>query len=74
MLKDFKKVFQNNNLEYKRNRSGELINGGHRRGDKYYHVYLKSEVLRFEFEYKHRKTLIYLLSLRKAINELRIDL
>lgn len=56
-LKDLKRVFPNNNLEYKRNRSGELINVGHRSSDKYYRVYLKGEVLRFEFEHKHRKTL-----------------
>lgn len=30
---------------------------GHRSSDKYYRVYLKGEVLRFEFEHKHRKTL-----------------
>lgn len=56
-LKDLKKIFPNKNLEYKRNRSGELINVGHRNSDKYYRVYLKGEVLRFEFEHKHRKTL-----------------
>ncbi len=56
-LKNLKNVFPNNNLEYKRNKSGELINVGHRSSDKYYRVYLKGEVLRFEFEHKHRKTL-----------------
>ena len=56
-LKHLKSVFPNNNLQYKRNRSGELINVGHRSSDKYYRVYLKGEVLRFEFEHKHRKTL-----------------
>ena len=56
-LKDLKRVFPNNNLVYKRNRSGELINVGHRSSDRYYWVYLKNEVLRFEFEHKHRKTL-----------------
>ena len=56
-LKDLKRVFPNNNLEYKRNRSGELINVGHRSSDKYYRVYLKGEVLRFEFEHEHRETL-----------------
>jgi hypothetical protein len=56
-LKHLKMVFPNNNLEYKRNRSGELINVGHRTSDKYYRVYLKSDCLRFEFEHKHRKTL-----------------
>ncbi len=56
-LKDLKRVFPNKNVEYKRNRSGELINVGHRSSDKFYRVYLKGEVLRFEFEHKHRKTL-----------------
>ena len=56
-LKDLKAAFPNNNLEYIRNRSGQLINVGHRSSDKYYRVYLKGEVLRFEFEHKHRKTL-----------------
>jgi len=56
-LKDFKRVLPNKNLEYKRNRSGELICVGHRSSDKYYRVYLKDEILRFEFEHKHRKTL-----------------
>lgn len=49
--------FPKNNLEYKRNRIGEIINVGHRTSDKYYRVYLKGECLRFEFEHKHRKTL-----------------
>ena len=56
-LKHFKMVFPNNNLEYKRNRSGELINVGHRTSAKYYRVYLKGESLRFEFEHKERKIL-----------------
>lgn len=56
-LKHLKMVFPNNNLEYKRNRSGELINVGHRTSAKYYRVYLKGECLRFEFEHKDRKTL-----------------
>ena len=56
-LKHLKSVFPNNNLQYKRNRSGELINVGHRSSEKYYRVYSKGEVLRFEFEHKHRKAL-----------------
>jgi hypothetical protein len=56
-LKHLKRVFPNNNLEYRRNRSGELINVGHRTSAKYYRVYLKGECLRFEFEHKYRKTL-----------------
>jgi hypothetical protein len=56
-LKHLKRVFPNNNLEYKRNRSGELINVGHRTSDKYYRVYLKGDCLRFEFEHKYRKAL-----------------
>jgi len=56
-IRHLKTNFSNNNLEYKRNRSGELINVGHRTSDKYYRVYLKGECLRFEFEHKHRKTL-----------------
>ena len=56
-IRHLKTNFSKNNLEYKRNRSGELINVGHRTSDKYYRVYLKGECLRFEFEHKHRKTL-----------------
>ena len=56
-LKDLKRGFPNNNLEFKRNRRGELIKVGHRSSEKYYRVYLKGEVLRFEFEHKHQKTL-----------------
>jgi hypothetical protein len=56
-IRYLKTNFPKNNLEYKRNRSGELINVGHRTSDKYYRVYLKGECLRFEFEHKHRKTL-----------------
>jgi hypothetical protein len=56
-IRHLKANFPNNNLEYKRNRSGELINVGHRTSDKYYRVYLKGECLRFEFEHKHQKTL-----------------
>ena len=56
-IKHLKTNFPKNNLEYKRNRIGELINVGHRTSDKYYRVYLKGECLRFEFEHKHRKML-----------------
>lgn len=56
-FKHLKRLFPNNNLEYRRNRSGELINVGHRTSAKYYRVYLKGECLRFEFEHKDRKTL-----------------
>jgi hypothetical protein len=56
-IRHLKTNFPNNNLEYKRNRNGELITVGHRTSDKYYRVYLKGECLRFEFEHKHRKTL-----------------
>ena len=56
-LKHLKTNFLRNNLEYRKNRIGELINVGHRTSDKYYRVYLKGECLRFEFEHKHRKTL-----------------
>lgn len=52
-LKDLKRVFPNNNLEYLKNKSGQLIRVGHRSSDKHYRVYLKSENLRFEFEHKH---------------------
>jgi len=56
-IRHLKTNFPKNNLEYKRNRSGELIKVGHRTSDKHYRVYLKGECLRFEFEHKHRKTL-----------------
>nr|YP_001936327.1 hypothetical protein Heak293_Cp026 [Heterosigma akashiwo]ABV65933.1 conserved hypothetical protein [Heterosigma akashiwo] len=56
-IRHLKTNFPNNNLEYKRNRSGELIKVGHITNDKYYRVYLKGQCLRFEFEHKHRKTL-----------------
>lgn len=56
-IRHLKTNFSNNNLEYKRNRSGERIKVGHRTNDKYYRVYLKGQCLRFEFEHKHRKTL-----------------
>ena len=56
-IRHLKINFPNNNLEYKRNRSGELIKVGHRTSDKHYRVYLKGACLRFEFEQKHRKTL-----------------
>jgi hypothetical protein len=56
-LRDLKRVFPNNNLKYKRNRSGQLIRVGYRSSDKHYRVYLKGDYLRFEFEHKHRKTL-----------------
>jgi len=56
-LKDLKNIFPNNNLEYRRNQRGQLINVGHRSSDKYYRVYSKGEVLRFEFEHKNRETL-----------------
>lgn len=56
-VRHLKTNFTNNNLEYKKNRSGELISVGHRTSDKYYRVYLKGQCLRFEFEHKHPKTL-----------------
>ena len=45
-LKHLKRVFPNNNLEYRRNRSGELINVGHRTSAKYYRVYLKGDLIK----------------------------
>ena len=56
-IRHLKTNFPNNNLEYKRNRSGELIKVGHRTSDKYYRVYFKGGCLRFEFEHKNRKIL-----------------
>ena len=56
-LNQFKSVLPNNNLEYRKNRKGQLTAVGHRTSDKYYRVYLKIHCLRFEFKHKHRKTL-----------------
>jgi len=56
-LVHFKSFLPNNNLEYRKNRNGQLTAVGHRTSDKYYRVYLKGECLRFEFEHKHRQTL-----------------
>ena len=53
----FKKILLKNNIEFRKNRSGQLTSVGHRTSDKYYRVYLKSDCLRFEFEHKHRETL-----------------
>ena len=57
ILVHFKSFLPNNNLEYRKNRKGQLTAVGHRTSDKYYRIYLKSESLRFEFEHKHRQTL-----------------
>src|SRR5210317_1577798 len=52
-IRHLKTHFPNNNLEYKRNSSGELIKVGHRTSNKYYRVSLKGQYLQFEFEHKH---------------------
>ena len=49
-LVQFKNTLPNNNIEYRKNRRGQLTAVGHRTSDKYYRVYLKSDCLRFEFE------------------------
>ena len=56
-LVHFKSFLPNNNIEYRKNRNGQLTAVGHRTSDKFYRVYLKGECLRFEFEHKHRQTL-----------------
>lgn len=56
-LNQFKSVLPNNNLEYRKNRSGQTTAVGHRTSDKYYRIYMKGDCLRFEFEHKHRPTL-----------------
>lgn len=53
----FKNTLPNNNIEYRKNKKGQLIAVGHRTSAKYYRMYLKSDYLRFEFEHKHRKIL-----------------
>lgn len=53
----FKNTLPNNNIEYRKNKKGQLIAVGHRTSAKYYRIYLKSDYLRFEFEHKDRKLL-----------------
>jgi len=61
----FKKILLKNNIEFRKNRGSQLTSVGHRTSDKYYRVYLKSDCLRFEFEYKHRETLNFYYNLLK---------
>ena len=56
-LLQFKKVFQNKNIEYQQNKNGQTTAVGNRASDKFYRIYTKDECLRFEFEHKHRPTL-----------------
>ena len=56
-LGQFKNTLPNNNVEFRKNRKGQITAVGHRASDKFYRVYLKGECLRFEFEHKHRQTL-----------------
>jgi len=57
-LQQFQDSHPNQNLSFDKNQKGLLVKFGNRQSDRYYHVYNKNNILRFEFEFKDKKNSI----------------